>query len=209
MQEICPLPIHWHRVHMALSEAAVAADRKIPPPPTPLILSGWNFTNDVVKHERWRQTVAWAEKWGFAGIIQELTPEMMHRVEHPTAYDIGPMGGPMHLPWNYEPRPIVSNADAEHAVNLLQADWGKIAGPDLCNITRPLRLTGKKRRKLLVGVDPSATPPWGTWTALTTGPERRSFTRFRAAVNATIDPLMVDHIDFVHEERDWSRDEHS
>ena len=202
MEDICPLPIHWHRVFTRLSDAAVESNRNIPPPPTPFILAGWAYTNDVGKRERWRQTIAWAEKWGFTAITEELTSDMMHQVVHPTSYDIGPLYGPMHLPWSFEPKPVVSNEEAERAVVLLQADWEKIAGIDLCKTTRPLRLTGEKRRRLVVYADPSESPPWGTWTKLAIGPERREFTRLRAAVNAAVHLLTVDHIDFVHDDRD-------
>ena len=108
----------------------------------------------------------------------------------------------MYLSWSFEPKPVVSEKDAAHAVVLLQADWEKIAGPELCKMTRPLRLTGAKQRRLLVYADQFARPLWGTWTKLTAGPERREFTRLRAAVNAAIHPLKIDHIEFLHDNRD-------
>lgn len=196
--------MHWHRVFNRLADAAIKSGRDVPPPPVPLILNGWVYSNDIEKRERWRQTLAWAEKWGLAAIMEELTPDMMLRVEHPTSYAIGPSYGPMYLPWSFEAKPVVSNEDAERAVAILQPDWERIAGPDLYKITRPLRLTGTKKRRLVVNADPVATPGWGTWTRLSDGPDRREFTRLRDAVNAAIHPLSVDHIDFVHDH--WTRE---
>lgn len=202
MESICPLPIHWHEVFKKLSDAAANSDANIPPPPIPLVLNGWVYSNDLEKSERWRQTIDWAKMWDFTAIIQELTPDMMHRVENPTSYEIGPLGGPMKLPWNFEPKPLVSEEESARAVSRIRADWAEISGPNLSGATRPLRLTGKKRRRLVVYADPSATPPWGTWSTLTSGSDRREFTRLRAAVNAAICPLEIDHIDFVHDNPD-------
>jgi len=200
MQDICPLPIHWNRIFSRLCAAATASGRDVPEPPVPLILAGWAYSNDVDKQRRWRDTVSWAERWGFTRIIaDEITPEMMYRVSSPTTYQVGPLGGPMYLPWDFDLKPTVSREQADRAIEILRDQWPEIAGPDLCEITRPLRFTGAKKRRLVVDADHTKTPPWGTWTRLGRGVERRAFTRFRAAVNAAIAPLMVDHIDFVHE----------
>lgn len=125
---------------------------------------------------------------------------MMHKSEHPTDYIIGPAGGPMYLPWNFDPKPVVSEDRTAEAIKTLAANWQKIAGQDLCHVTRPLAFTGDKSRRLLVYAEPSAKAPWGSWAELSFGPERREFSRFRSAINAAIEPLFVDHIDFVHDE---------
>jgi Dna[CI] antecedent, DciA len=106
----------------------------------------------------------------------------------------------MHLPWNFDPKPVVSEGQATQAMKTLVEKWPEIAGEELSAITRPLAFTGSKNSRLLVYADISAKPPWGSWTELGHGPERREFSRFRAAVNAAIEPLLVDHIDFVHDE---------
>ena len=204
MEIICPNPSYWHDVFEQLSDAAAKADRYIPPPPQPLILGSWLGASEMEKRERWRQTVAWAEKWGFIAIIEAITPDMMHCVEQITGCDTGPFGDPMYLPWSYKLKPVVSREAASEAISRLKTDWEKIAGAELCKRTHPLRLTGKKRRRLVAYADPSVNPPWGTWTRLANGSARREFTRLRAAVNAAIQPLVVDHIDFVHENGDGS-----
>ena len=79
----------------------------------------------------------------------------------------------------------------------LKSKWAEVVGPELAHITRPLAFTGEKARRLLVFADGSASPPWGGWTYLSSiESERHTFTRFRTAVNDTIAPHEVDHIDF-------------
>jgi len=198
MIEICPLPDHWHRVYQTFLEAARNSDGKIPDPPRPLILGGWAYSNDVQKREQWNAMVKWAEAWGLQDAVDQLTPDMMHCVERPTDYTVGPAGGPMYLPWNFDPKPVVSESQTIHAMKTLLEKWPEIAGESLSVVTRPLAFTGAKSRRLLVYADPSATPPWGSWTKLSHGPERREFSHFRASVNAAIKPILVDHIDFTH-----------
>ena len=202
MNEICPLPKHWNQVTKLHRKAAERDQRSIPNPPVPLILNGWVYSNDLEKRERWNQTIDWAEKWGFSEIIRGLEPQMKYWVEHPSEYVVGPMGGPMHLPWSFESKPNVSHREAEQAVGVLRSKWGNISGSNLCKVTWPLRLTGRKRRRLVVYADPGARALWGTWTELSAGTKRREFTRFRAVVNTAINPLEINHIDFVHEKPD-------
>ena len=201
METICPHPLDWAHIDSLLKQAAANSSRRVPPPPTPLILGGWAFTNDVEKRDRWLETVRWAEEWGFTDILQGIKPDMMYEVESPTSYEVGINGGPMYLPWNFESRPLVSEQDAKNAVLLLKENWSEIAGEELSAATTPLRLTGLKKRRLLVSADPNYTPRWGSWTQLIDSGRGREFTRFRASVNKAIHPLMVDHIDFVHESR--------
>jgi hypothetical protein len=68
-------------------------------------------------------------------------------------------------------------------------------------VTRPVAFTGKKARRLLVQAEGEAIPPWGGWFDRSTEEaKRRTFTRFRSAVNKAIAPHEVDHIDFVTDE---------
>ena len=77
---VCPLPIPWLRVHQGLLSAWEQDGRHGKPPPTPLILSGWGFTNDVEKARRWTETVAWAEKNGYSRLIPEFAAEEKYLV---------------------------------------------------------------------------------------------------------------------------------
>ena len=91
---VCPNPDAWHRVYQRLS--TLATDRGMdPPPPKPLILGGWVFTNDVEKKRRWEETVAWAEARGLESEVH-MAPEDMYAVDElgsrPVSYsdDAGP-----------------------------------------------------------------------------------------------------------------------
>ena len=198
MITICPQPSHWASIYQRLNDLAIKSENFIPSPPKPLILSGWDYSNDVEKRERWLETLDWGEKWGFTEVLREITPDMMYEVENPSTYQIGPMGGPMHLDWNFEPAAFTSKEEADQALLILKSDWEKIVGRELFEITEPIRFTGSKMRRLLICADPSHKPLWGSWTELSNGPERREFTALRSSINRAINPMMIDHIDFVH-----------
>lgn len=68
---ICPFPNRWNEIFEDLCKAYealfklpsnVTDIRRSGGPPTPLILSGWTFSNDDDKRERWQETLRWAEK---------------------------------------------------------------------------------------------------------------------------------------------------
>lgn len=105
------------------------------------------------------------------------------------------MGGPMLL-WSREPRPIPSGDLIEAATAALCEGWARVAGPELAAVTRPLRFTGRKKRRLVVEADYGSPSPWGSWDRLGPEPGRRSFTALRRAVNELIAPHEVDHIEF-------------
>ncbi|WP_395141085.1 hypothetical protein [Armatimonas sp.] len=74
---ICPIAWRWAEIHQALVRAwekrQRAGDSIPPPPPKPLILAGWAYSDDEAKRQRWAETVAWAAQYGFA--IPTLPPE--------------------------------------------------------------------------------------------------------------------------------------
>lgn len=194
---ICPIPTRWNAIYQSLLKArkahAIASK-----PPVPLILNGWMFTNDVEKAERWEETKTWAEENGFNQLLA-VAPEEWYSVDKPSNYDIGSLGGPMYPPWRTEPLPIPPPDQVETSFTKLKDNWEEIAGK-LFQYTRPSGITGKKKRRLVVSRLPSAPdPPWGGWDRLAVGDSRRSFTEFRRAVNSTIAPFEIDHIDFVTE----------
>lgn len=194
--DVCPLAYVWHEIYQRL--VAATKDRQdIFPPPVPLILAGWAYSNDVQKQERWHETLRWAHHYGLSSLIGEITPDLMYRTMDLTDYDVGPMGGPCHLPWSFDAKPSLSPEDRTNIISILRGRWMEIAGGEIAQLTKPLRLTGRKGRRLLVEVMENGVPPWGSWTRLAPGESRRAFTRFRASVNAVIDPFAVDHIDFV------------
>lgn len=191
---ICPIPTRWNAIYESLLKACTS-QATASKPPVPLILNSWWSMNDVEKVERWEETKTWAEENGFSELLT-VAPEEWYSVDEPSTYDIGPLGGPMYLPWRFEPSPIPSPDQVETVFIKLTENWEKIAG-ELSQYTRPSRITGKKRRRLVVVRVPSApSPRWGDWNKLAVGHSRRRFTEFRRAVNEAIAPFEIDHIDF-------------
>jgi hypothetical protein len=192
---VCPLPTVWAELHRRLKEAS--EKYALPPPPAPLILAGWAYANDIEQRMQWQHTLAWAERYGLVDLLDDVSDESMHAVADLSDRRIGPLGGPMYLDWNYEPKPRPDALARTKAIEALRTDWAKIAGAELAAVTFPVRLTGSKGRRLVVLVKTEDAPPWGSWTVLARDERRRSFTEFRIAVNRAIDPLEVDHIGFI------------
>ncbi len=102
MERICPNPIPWHEAFQYLAEYARQHTCTPPSPPTPLILNGWAYSNDVQKLERWKETVAWATDNGCTELVSGMPDHDFYFVETPTTYTVGPMGGPMYRAWDFE-----------------------------------------------------------------------------------------------------------
>jgi hypothetical protein len=102
----------------------------------------------------------------------------------------------MYLPWNFDAKPMPDAGSVRTALAVLVKHWPTIVGAELGRMTKPLRFTGKKKRRLVVEAAAEQAPPWGGWDYLASGRERRAFTRLRSAINQAIAPLEVDHIDF-------------
>jgi len=191
----------WHSTFERLTGYAKNHQCTPPFPPTPLILNGWAYSNDVEKMRRWEETVAWANANGCRDVILDIPAEDFYYVEEPTTYTVGPMGGPMYRPWGFESKERPSSEQIARHFETLLSGWSRIVGSELAHITRPVAFTGEKARRLLIYADGSARPPWGGWLHLSTAEsERRAFTRFRAAINKAIAPHEVDHVDFTTEE---------
>ncbi len=196
MRFVCPLPRPWHEIYQCLKAAWEKTGRQGEPPPVPLILNGWIYSNEVAKHERWQDTITWARQNGLEHLIPNLADDQKYIVEELTSYAVGPLGGPMYLHWNFEVKKRPENAAIVIALERLKEHWSEVAGVKLAAHTEPLKFTGKRQRRLLVKASRAIQPPWGSWDQLIPGHERRTFTRLRQAVNGVIAPLAVDHIDF-------------
>ncbi len=71
---ICPLPQIWNEIHQNLTVALENNfSESIPKPPIPLILNGWTFSSDQDKSSRWKETLNWAEKYGFIDLIPKFS----------------------------------------------------------------------------------------------------------------------------------------
>jgi hypothetical protein len=94
-------------------------------------------------------------------------------------------------------QPVLTADEYQAAFAKLRAGWPEAIGASLAAITEPYMFSGRKRRRLVVLVRGSATPPWGTWQSLSSiEAERRTFTEFRKRVNELIAPHGVDHVEF-------------
>jgi hypothetical protein len=51
------------------------------PPPIPLILAGWAFSNDFEKQQRWQETIVWAESHCCLELVRDLPLNSMYVVE--------------------------------------------------------------------------------------------------------------------------------
>ena len=60
---ISPLPKVWNEIHQKLlSYWENELNKKTQKPPVPLILAGWNFSEDSEKKLRWGDTLQWGRK---------------------------------------------------------------------------------------------------------------------------------------------------
>ena len=194
---ICPQPAIWNEVYQRLKRYADCHACGPQQPPTPLLLAGWIYSNDVAKLRCWEAMMAWATQNGCSDFLSEIPAEQFYCVETPTSYVVGPMGGPMFRQWDSQSRTKPDDATLVRLMEILESRWTEVVGQDLAKATSPIGFTGAKARRLVVLADGSALPPWGTWTERAFDEEkRRSFTRLRAAINSAIAPHEVDHIDF-------------
>lgn len=81
---VCPKPDAWNRVYEALLKVWESSGQKIPKPPIPLILGGWWASSDLQKHNRWENTIKWAENNKCIELIPELTEEERYEVDEMT-----------------------------------------------------------------------------------------------------------------------------
>jgi len=188
---VCPMPDTWNEIFQALLTAWKMDPKGKGPPPTPLILGGWNFSGDYEKKAVWQNTINWAEEIGLAHLIPVITKDQSYCVHKMEDY-LWPSDT-----WNYDPRDKPNEEEVNTALEELKANWQNAVGEELARITKPFRFTGKKRRRLLVFAEFSVKPPWGTWTKINTEHRGKEFLQFRKNINKIIAPLEVDHIDFI------------
>lgn len=195
--KICPIASEWAKVHSDLIEYSRAKVCLPPEPPKPLILAGWSYSDDIDKKNRWQETVDWAVGNGCSELALAVPDELFYRTSNPTSYTVGPMGGPMYLPWNFEARSRPSTELLESSMASLKADWPLIFEGKFSVHLEPVRFTGKKFRRLVINIIDEAVAPWGDWYRLPySDAERRKFTMLRKAINLSIFPHEVDHVDF-------------
>src|SRR5207249_89217 len=71
-----PNPIAWNRIHKRLLDwHRIHCLSVKDEPPVPLILAGWVFSSSSQRHNRWLQTVEWAQRHGCAGLVAVASSE--------------------------------------------------------------------------------------------------------------------------------------
>jgi hypothetical protein len=189
---VCPMPRVWVRIHTQLKEYWQKNNCMGSEPPKPLFLSAWSFSSDIDKQECWEATIQWAKDRDLAEscIISEEQGYYVHELN---THRYGEN-------WNLEPQDPAQKPDHElitEKLAKLKDDWNSIAGIEIAAHTRPVRFSGKKRRRLVISKDESDfNPPWGSWWTIKSH-RKEAFSLFRRAVNKAIDPHHIDHIDFI------------
>jgi hypothetical protein len=166
-------------------------------PPRPIGLA-WDHSNDFNKLRRWELTIEWAERNGCTHILAEIFDYEFYVVSELSRDAYFRSEEVVHLPWTDDAKECPSPAELAKHLECLRAKWPTIVDEKIAQVTQPSNFMGRKARRLLVDVTGDALPPWGDWTSLSrVEDERRTFTRFRAAINELIKPHHVDHVDFV------------
>jgi hypothetical protein len=156
--------------------------------------------NDLQKETRWKETVAWAIHNGCDKEVN-IPASDFYCVDAMTDHQIGPLGGPMYLPWSLDEKSRPTQESLGSLLELLSKNWERVAGLEIARVTEPIKFSGAKARCLWVKVHGRVQPTWGSWDRLSNiQSERRFFTKFREAINNLIAPHMVDHIEFLTEE---------
>jgi hypothetical protein len=200
---VCPKPPAWARVFEQLVQFAQTRNCVPATPPSPLILSGWWYSSDLDKMERWSQTVDWSKRNQCHHIVN-VTDDDYYKV---LEADEDPARGPSYLPFCFERKTRPRDSALLQYIAKLSSEWTQIVGEELGHMTKPLHFTGKKGRRLVISADATKIPPWGTWYERTSSwykiyrtdqdeHERRTFTKFRRAINNAIAPHAVDIIYF-------------
>jgi hypothetical protein len=189
---ISPLPNKWHKIYQELlkywEQNLVDQSCK---PPIALVLSGWTFTNDFDKKQRWDETIKWAETNGCLHLLNDVNESEKYYVKEQSEW----------RPYQYSNRNQKSRVrpsieDCSNYFQKLKTAWDNILGNEFGDKTVPLGFSGKKLRRLTVAYSPGYLPPWGDWNNYLENGIPSSFTTLRKNVNAIIHPHEVDHIDF-------------
>jgi hypothetical protein len=88
---ICPNPIPWDKVYRELVNYSKKHDCTPSSPPIPLVLSGWVFSNDVQKMERWQETIEWAQENNCSELVNSIPDDDFYYVEKPNSNIIDPL----------------------------------------------------------------------------------------------------------------------
>lgn len=195
---ISPKPYKWHEIHKSLYSHWEKEIKGGIPPPAALILSGWDFSKDSSKKERWDNTLKWAEENNCNFLIPELTEDEEYYVSDLSNDE--PFEPYEYLSFEEKHKP--SNEELIEALEKLKENWNSILDNEFSKFTKPVYFSGNKSRSLMVYYKSDYLPPWGTWTDHLVYGRPSKFTLFRSNVNKIISPLEVDHIEFQKETKE-------
>ena len=192
---VSPQPNKWYEIYQGLKaywENEIRASTASPP--VALVLSGWTFSNDYDKQERWELTLKWAEINNCGHLIPLLNEEEKYYIKEYSSY----------RPYEYhtyDKKYKPTKEEVVNAIELIKEKWKSLMGEEFGNKTNPDSFSGNKSRSLLVFYKPEYTPPWGSWTNHLANGKPSKFTELRSKVNELIKPLAVDHIMFKEEKK--------
>ena len=192
---ISPLPNKWHDLYQKiLNFWENTLFEKCQKPPTALVLSGWTFSNDFDKKQRWEETLQWATENGALNLLIDIAESEKYYVEEMS--DWRPY---QYSQWNEKPRIAPTNEDCSRYLQKLKINWLNLMENEFGRETSPIGFTGKKSRRLIVIYKENYKPPWGDWNNYLANGHPSKFSELRKKVNTTIHPHEVDHIDFFPE----------
>jgi hypothetical protein len=203
-------PLDWVRISSKLRGAWMRKnDPSVPPPPRPLVLAGAAFSTESEIWRRWIGLIMWANQFGYARMMARHLPEHLKEelAKHDCTKPPPPLppiyrslidGGSFHVAPRTPPEPVCTQRPSRELVietrQRLRENWAEIAGPELHLITWPLRFAGRKRRRLILQVNPLVKPPWGNWYSWRWRPRER--TTFTARIERAILPMRIEELTF-------------
>lgn len=185
-----PVPIpHPHNWIRLLSELIEARNRCIgdsillPPIPFSLRKKGQGAAQQI--RRQWCALVTWAREHDFDSCLDFFC-------QHPPGYDVAEYFAQSPRP-DFGPderaRPVPHTLLVKKAEQYLLRNWPKIVGIEFARSSRPVRLEGAKKRRLVIAVNPEQTPSWGSWEADAHGSQR--FASTQRLINRALWPMEI------------------
>jgi len=187
---VSPQPNTWYKIWVNLKAIWVKNKMTCLPPPTALVLSSWTMSNDYDKLEQWQQTIKWVDTNKLTHLLSDLNDDEKYCVEELSYWR--PFQNHNFHPEKYKP----TIEEIQTTIQTIKNNWVNYVDNEFANNTKPLKLTGKKSRRLIVKVDKNYQPHWGTWTKINSD-KKEIFSNSRKHINSNIKPLEIDHIDFI------------
>lgn len=201
-----PYPSDWAHLFQILTAERDIRGLTAPNPPRPIILGGAAFSKASEIRQAWVGLVNWAKEYGLEDVLYanlppappsdaldgSITRDMADRLAGIS--ESGRGWWPEYGEQDHPARQKLSKDVVSKTLARLTMSWMIVVGEEIAEHTRPLRFTGKKKRRLVVSANPRCKPPWGYWDSASFNPA--AFMRFRKQINQFILPMEVDDIFF-------------